>query len=84
MAARSSKAGNRNPSSGGATIWPGAQLRLLSALRESELKSGEIREEFYRKVIDSLDMGDSNYVILLAYDAYDVPTRSRDGEATSF
>lgn len=57
------------------------EYRLLSALRESELKSGEIREEFYRKVIDSLDMGDSNYVILLAYDAYDVPTRSRDGEA---
>lgn len=54
--------------------------RLLSALRESELKSGEIREEFYRKVIDSLDMGDMNYVILLAYDAYDVPSRSRDVE----
>ncbi|MDE7218686.1 MAG: DUF4317 domain-containing protein [Oscillospiraceae bacterium] len=56
------------------------EYRLLSALRESELKSGEIREEFYRKVIDSLDMGDMNYVILLAYDAYDVPHRGRDGE----
>lgn len=56
------------------------EYRLLSALRESELKSGEIREEFYRKVIDSLDMGDMNYVILLAYDAYDVPTRSKDVE----
>ena len=55
-------------------------LQLLSALRESELKSGEIREEFYRKVIDSLDMGDSNYVILLAYDAYDVPHRGKDDE----
>ena len=54
--------------------------RLLSALRESELKSGEIREEFYRKVIDSLDMGDANYVILLAYDAYDVPARTRNDE----
>lgn len=56
------------------------EYRLLSALRESELKSGEIREEFYRKVIDSLDMGETNYVILLAYDAYDVPRRGRDGE----
>ncbi|MDE6931940.1 MAG: DUF4317 domain-containing protein [Oscillospiraceae bacterium] len=56
------------------------EYRLLSALRESELKSGEIREEFYRKVIDSLDMGDANYVILLAYDAYDVPTRTRNDE----
>ena len=56
------------------------EYRLLSALRESELKSGEIREEFYRKVIDSLDMGDANYVILLAYDAYDVPARTRNDE----
>ena len=57
------------------------EYRLLSALRESELKSGEIREEFYRKVIDSLDMGDLNYVILLAYDAYDVPSRGREAES---
>ncbi len=56
------------------------EYRLLSALRESELKSGEIREEFYRKVIDALDMRDVNYVILLAYDAYDVPSRGKDGE----
>lgn len=56
------------------------EYRLLSALRESELKSGEIREEFYRKVIDSLDMGESNYLILLAYDTYDVPHRGKDGE----
>ena len=53
--------------------------RLLSALRESELKDGEIRETFYRTVIDSLDMGDSNYLLLLAHDAYDVPRRSKDG-----
>ena len=58
------------------------EYRLLSALRESELKSGEIREEFYRKVIESLDMGDSNYVILLAFDAYDVPQRGGDGESS--
>ena len=57
------------------------EYRLLSALRESELKSGDIRQEFYQKVIDSLDMGESNYVILLAFDAYDVPRRGGDGEA---
>ena len=49
--------------------------RLLSALRESALGDGEIRETFYRTVIDALDMGDSNYLILLAHDAYDVPRR---------
>jgi len=54
--------------------------RLLSALRESQLKDGEIRENFYRAVIDALDMGDSNYIILLAHDAYDVPRRGKDGE----
>ena len=54
--------------------------RLLSALRESELRDGEIRETFYRTVIDALDMGDSNYLLLLAHDAYDVPRRGRDGE----
>lgn len=53
--------------------------RLLSALRESGLKDGEVRQEFYQKVIDALDMGDSNYLILLAHDSYDVPYRGRDG-----
>ena len=54
--------------------------RLLMALRDSRLKDGEVRQEFYQKVIDSLDMGDGNYLILLAYDAYDVPHRGKDGE----
>ncbi len=54
--------------------------RLLSALRESALKDGEIRETFYRTVIDALDMGEENYLILLAHDAYDVPHRGKDGE----
>lgn len=54
--------------------------RLLSALRDSGLKDGEVRQTFYQKVIDSLDMNDSNYLILLAYDAYDVPYRGKDDE----
>lgn len=54
--------------------------RLLSALRDSGLKDGEVRQTFYQKVIDSLDMNDSNYLILLAYDAYDVPYRGKDNE----
>lgn len=54
--------------------------RLLSALRESQLKDGDIRGEFYRKAIDALDMGESNYLILLATDSYDVPHRGKDGE----
>lgn len=54
--------------------------RLLMALRDSGLKDGEIRQTFYQKVIESLDMGDSNYLILLAHDTYDVPYRAKDSE----
>ena len=54
--------------------------RRLMALRDSGLKDGEVRQEFYQTVIDALDMGESNYLILLAHDAYDVPHRGRDDE----
>lgn len=54
--------------------------RLLSALRDSELKDPAVRQQFYRKVIETLNMEDSNYLILLAHDRYDVPYRSHDGE----
>ncbi len=54
--------------------------RRLMALRDSRLKDGEVRQEFYQAAIDSLDMGESNYLILLAHDAYDVPHRGKDGE----
>ena len=54
--------------------------RRLMGLRDSKLQDGEIRQEFYQKVIDSLDMGDSNYLILLAHDSYDVPSRDRNGD----
>ncbi len=53
---------------------------LLSALRSSALKDGQARSSFYRKVIDSLDMGDSSYLLLMACDSYDVPRRGRDGD----
>jgi len=54
--------------------------RLLSALRSSGLKDGEARKAFYQKVIGSLDMGEGNYLLLLACDSYDVPRRGRDGQ----
>lgn len=34
----------------------------------------------YRRIIDSIDMGDSSYLILLAADAYDVPRRGSDDQ----
>lgn len=54
--------------------------RRLMALRDSKLKDSEVRQEFYQTVIDALDMGESNYLILLAHDAYDVPHRGKDDE----
>ena len=52
--------------------------RLLMGLR-SDMDNRELREEFYQKVISSVSFGDSNYVILLAADVYDVPFKGTDG-----
>ena len=54
--------------------------RLLTAMRDSELKDAEIRHKFYQIVIDSLEMEDCNYLILLACDIYDVPHRGKDDD----
>ncbi len=54
--------------------------RLLRSLRDSQLKDAEAQERFYQTVIQSLDMGESNYLILLAHDAYDVPRKGKDDE----
>ena len=61
-------------------VMDSEEHRLLSALRESGLRDGEIRQAFYQKVIETLDMGESNYLILLAHDAYDVPSRGGDDQ----
>ena len=53
--------------------------KLLMSLRETELKDPAVRQAFYDKVIESLDMDGSNYLVLLAHDAYDVPFKAKDG-----
>ena len=60
-------------------VTDGEEHRRLMALRDSALKDGQLRQEFYQKIIETLDMGDSNYLILLAHDAYDAPYRGKDG-----
>ena len=55
--------------------------RLLMSLRDSRLENPEIREEFYQKVADSLQLEDENYLILLACDSYDIPHKGRDGDS---
>lgn len=61
-------------------VMESEEHKLLSQLRDTGLKDGQIRRAFYEKVISSLDMEDSNYLILMAHDAYDVPHRGKDGE----
>lgn len=51
--------------------------RLLMGLRESKCNDEALREEFFRKIIDTVVV-EGNYLILLGYDSYDVPFRSKD------
>ena len=60
-------------------VMDSEEHRLLSALHKSELQDASLRESFYRCIIDAIDMEDRNYLILLAYDVYDVPHYSKDG-----
>ena len=53
---------------------------LLMALRDSQLKDGKARKAFYDRVIGTLDMDGGNYLLLMAYDAYDVPYKGKDDE----
>ncbi len=60
-------------------VVEGDEHKLLMALRSSQLGDQEAVQAFFQRIIQSLDL-EGNYLILLAYDAYDVPYRSRDGE----
>ena len=60
-------------------VAEGEDHKLLMALRNSRLEDVNALHAFYEKAIQSLNMED-NYLILLAYDAYDVPYKSKDGE----
>ncbi len=60
-------------------VIEGEEHRLLSQLRDSKLADGKLRQDFYQKIINAVDM-EGNYLILLAHDAYEVPQRGQDGE----
>lgn len=51
--------------------------KLLMGLRESKLNDEALREEFYKKVMESISL-EGNYLILLGCDSYDVPFKSKD------
>ena len=61
-------------------VMDSEEHRLLAGLRSSELKDKTVRQAFYQKVIECLEMEGGSYLLLLAHDTYDVPRRGRDGE----
>lgn len=60
-------------------VVSGEEHRLLMNLRSSGLQDEQAVQTLFERCINSLEM-EGNYLILLAYDRYDVPFRSRDGE----
>ncbi len=56
--------------------------KLLMDLRATSLNDASLRENFYKKVIESVCLNE-NYLILLGCDSYDVPFKSKDGETDS-
>ena len=59
-------------------VMEAPEHKLLCNLRETALQDEGIIHQFYQKIIDSLEI-EGNYMILLAYDCYDVFTYRKDG-----
>jgi len=51
--------------------------KLLMGLQESKCNDEQLRQELFRKIMDSVVM-EGNYLILLCCDSYDVPFKSKD------
>lgn len=60
-------------------VVSGAEHKLLMTLRNSQLQDEEAVQEFFQKVIGAVEL-ETNYLVLLVHDAYDVPYKAKDGE----
>lgn len=60
-------------------VVSGAEHKLLMTLRNSQLQDEEAVQEFFQKVIGGVEL-ETNYLVLLVHDAYDVPYKAKDGE----
>lgn len=65
-----------------AQVADSQEHKLLMDLRQTRLKDEELRMCFYKKAMETLSL-ESNYLILLGCDSYDVPFKSKDGETFS-
>ena len=61
-----------------AQVADSPEHRLLMDLRTTGLKDDALREQLYKKIIDTVSL-DTAYLILLGCDSYDVPFKSKDG-----
>lgn len=61
-------------------VAEGEELKRLQALREDKLKDAAARRAFFETVIQSLELGEDSYLILLAQESYDVPFHTRNDE----
>ena len=64
-------------------VMEGEEHKMLMVLRETKLENGELRRSFYQQVIDHLDMDGVGYLLLMAFDTYDVPHKGKDGSFSS-
>lgn len=60
-------------------VLEGEEHKLLSELRHTQLRDTELVHALYDKIISTYET-DGGYLILLAYDAYDVFSINADGE----
>lgn len=60
-------------------VLEGEEHKQLMALKSSALEDEDAIRGFYGRIIETLSLA-GNYLILLAYDKYDVPGYGKDGE----
>ena len=60
-----------------AQVADSPEHKFLMELRSTGLKDDALREQFYKKVIETVSL-DTAYLILLGCDSYDVPFKSKD------
>jgi len=63
-------------------VLEGDEHKLLASLRDSHLKDEAALSSFFERIAESVHMN-SNYVVLLANDIYDVYTKENDEESGS-
>ena len=61
-------------------VLESAEHKALMDIRDSDMSDDEAVHELYKRIIESLEGIEDNYIIMLASDKYDVPSRRVDGE----